>query len=653
MRDRIPEVAEAVVIEDFYRGSNDSAFVRAILQKAPTTSEQLFREADLYITTNERAQDLIGGAKPAPVAQRHDTNQQPDKRWEKRPREEVHAAGPPASHARGGPRGGERRLEDILDAQCPYHKDMHHTLRNCRDFKHSVGNGRPFQPLLPPPPRGGPGEPRQPQQQEEGGGGAFPRIDIEVNVIFGGHGSQESKRQQKLNDRQILVAATGPPAPYRWSEHPITFTFDHPGKYPLLVDPVIRESRVKKVLVDRGSSINVTFPQTLQGLGVPLKELHESDTPFFGIVPTEGEYPLGHIYMPVTFGTLENYRIEFLRFEVANFNCGYNTIIRRPRLAKFMAIPHYTYMILKMPEPQGIITVRADFQGAAECFRVAIQAALTTKPSAISSAQANSKPEEDLAVPANEAQAMTSIRPTEETKRINLGFADERKTAIISSSLDDKKEGALVQFLQDNRDLFAWQPADMPGVPRELAEHKLKVYPQARPIQQKLRRFTPDKREAIRAELARLVAAGFIREVLHPEWLANPILVLKKNKVDWRMCVDYTDLNKHCPKDPFGLPRIDQVVDSTAGCSVLSFLDCYFGYHQISLAKEDEEKTAFITLFGAFCYTSMPFGLKNAGVTYQRAIQTCLADHWGKRVEAYVDDVVIKTENSENFIEDL
>jgi hypothetical protein len=119
-------------------------------------------------------------------------------------------------------------------------------------------------------------------------------------------------------------------------------------------------------------------------------------------------------------------------------NRGYNAIIGRPGLAKFMAIPHYTYMILKMPGPQGIITVCADFQGAAECFRVAIQAALTTKLSPTSSTQANSKPEEDLAAPANEAQAATSMRPTEETKRINLGFADERKTAIISSSLDDK-----------------------------------------------------------------------------------------------------------------------------------------------------------------------------------------------------------------------
>jgi hypothetical protein len=216
------------------------------------------------------------------------------------------------------------------------------------------------------------------------------------------------------------VATTNAPAPFRWSEHPITFTwadqwlnFDHLGKYPLLVDPVIRESRVKKVLVDGGSNINVTFPQTLLGLGVALNELHESDTHFFGIVPTEGEYPLGHIYMPVTFGTPKNYRTEFLRFEVASFDCEYNAIIGRPGLAKFMAIPHYSYMILKMPGPQGIITVRADFQGAAECFRVAIQAALTIKPLTTSSAQANSKPEGDLVVHANEAQAMTSMRPTE------------------------------------------------------------------------------------------------------------------------------------------------------------------------------------------------------------------------------------------------
>jgi hypothetical protein len=104
--------------------------------------------------------------------------------------------------------------------------------------------------------------------------------------------------------------------------------------------------------------------------------------------------------------------------------------------------------------------------------------------------------------------------------------------------------------------------------------------------------------------------------VYHPEWLANLVLVIKKNN-EWRMCVNCTDLNKHYPKDPFGLPRIDKVIDSTTGCKLLSFLDCYFGYHQISLREEDQIKTSLITPFGAYCYMTMSFGLKNTGATYQ------------------------------------
>ena len=158
----------------------------------------------------------------------------------------------------------------------------------------------------------------------------------------------------------------------------------------------------------------------------------------------------------------------------------------------------------------------------------------------------------------------------------------------------------------------------MPGVPRVEAKHSLDLNEKAQPIKQRLRRFAQDRKEAIWVEVTRLLAAGFIQEVTHPEWLANPILVEEKNG-EWRMCVDYTDLNKHCPKDPFPLPRIDQVVDSTAGCA-LSFLDFYSGYHQIALKKLDQEKTSFITPFGAYCYNTMMFGLKNAGATYQKAI---------------------------------
>jgi hypothetical protein len=122
----------------------------------------------------------------------------------------------------------------------------------------------------------------------------------------------------------------------------------------------------------------------------------------------------------------------------------------------------------------------------------------------------------------------------------------------------------------------------MPGVPRELAEHALEVNMTARPIKQKLRRFAKDRKHAIEVEVCNLLAAGFIRECKNPVLLVNPVLIPKKTG-GLRMCIDYTDLNKHCPKDPVPLPRIDQVIDSTAGSVLLCFLYCYSGYHQIAL----------------------------------------------------------------------
>ena len=154
----------------------------------------------------------------------------------------------------------------------------------------------------------------------------------------------------------------------------------------------------------------------------------------------------------------------------------------------------------------------------------------------------------------------------------------------------------------------------MPGIPREVAEHTLNICPGSKLVRQRLRRFDEEKRRAIGEEIAKLLAAGFIREVHHPEWLANPVLVRKKSE-KWRMCVDYTGLNKACPKDPFPLPRIDQIVDSTSGCETLYFLDAYSGYHQIAMKESDQLATSFITPFGhsaisqcrsvyALCYKS-------------------------------------------------
>src|SRR5438105_11304390 len=192
----------------------------------------------------------------------------------------------------------------------------------------------------------------------------------------------------------------------------------------------------------------------------------------------------------------------------------------------------------------------------------------------------------------------------------------------------------------------------MPGVPREVIEHNLNVKEGAKPVKQRLRRLAQNRKEAIRDELNKLTATNFIKEVYHPDWLANLVLMNKKNG-KLRMCVDYTDLNKACPKDPFKLPRIDQVVDSTAGCELLCFLDAYLGYHQVSLNESDCIKTSFIMPFGAYCYITMPFRLKNVSATYQRAMQRFLHDQLRCNVEAYVDDVINKSQVKQDLISNL
>ena len=129
----------------------------------------------------------------------------------------------------------------------------------------------------------------------------------------------------------------------------------------------------------------------------------------------------------------------------------------------------------------------------------------------------------------------------------------------------------LVEFLRENGDIFAWKSSDMLAVPRKFAEHALKVHPDAKPVKQGLRRFDDRRRRTIGKEIIRLLSANFIREVIWTDWVANPVLVPKKNTEELRMCIDYTGLNKACPKDPFALPRIDQVVDATAGSELLCF----------------------------------------------------------------------------------
>ncbi|GKA20275.1 reverse transcriptase domain-containing protein [Tanacetum coccineum] len=172
------------------------------------------------------------------------------------------------------------------------------------------------------------------------------------------------------------------------------------------------------------------------------------------------------------------------------------------------------------------------------------------------------------------------------------------------------------------------------------------------PVRQKKRGQAPERNKVIQEEVEKLVDAGIMKEVHYHSWLSNPVMV-KKHDGTWRMCVDFKDLNNACPKDCYPLPEIDWKVESLCGYSFKCFLDAYKGYHQIKMAKEDEEKTAFITSQGIFCYSKMPFGLKNAGSTYQRLVDKAFQRQIGRNLEVYVDDLVIKSHTEEEIIRDI
>ncbi|GAA0138842.1 hypothetical protein LIER_00508 [Lithospermum erythrorhizon] len=192
----------------------------------------------------------------------------------------------------------------------------------------------------------------------------------------------------------------------------------------------------------------------------------------------------------------------------------------------------------------------------------------------------------------------------------------------------------------------------MPGVDTNIAIHKLYMDPTHRPVKQKKRNLSKKKNQVIREEIEELIRVGAIQELQFPEWIANVVMVKKSND-KWRMCTDFTNLKKACPKDYFSLPCLGRLVDGCAGYEVFDFLDASRGYHSIFLEKADQEKTTFITEYGLYCGTVMPFGLKNAEETYQRMVNCIFSDQIGRNMEIYMDDMLVKSKKHGEHLENL
>ncbi|GJW01865.1 reverse transcriptase domain-containing protein [Tanacetum coccineum] len=399
---------------------------------------------------------------------------------------------------------------------------------------------------------------------------------------------------------------------------------DEGAKGPLIIEAEIGGHQVHRMCIDGGSSFKILYEHYFNRLRPEIRnQMVSAATSLVGF-SGEIKWPLGQITLLVKVGDDEHSTSTWMDFMVVRSTSPYNRIIGRPGLQKMKAVPSTTHGMIKFPVMGGTLTLRSSKIIPIEC-------AMVSGP-------------EDQPPPVNKVE--------EERIKVAINPEHTEQTVMIGSNLTERARAKLCDLLQRNVDVFAWTPKDMTGVPRHVAEHRLNVREGCQPIRQKKRGQAAERNIAINEEVSKLVTAGIMREVHYHDWLSNPVMV-KKHDDSWRMCVDFKDLNKACPKDGYPLPEIDWKVESLCGFPFKCFLDAYKGYHQIQMAEEDEEKTAFITNQGIFCYTKMPFGLRNAGATYQRLVDRAFHGQIGRNLEVYVDDLVIKSHTEDEVVRDI
>ncbi|GJS50157.1 reverse transcriptase domain-containing protein [Tanacetum coccineum] len=364
---------------------------------------------------------------------------------------------------------------------------------------------------------------------------------------------------------------------------------------PLVIEAEIRGHAIHRMYVDGGSSMEVLYQHCFNRLRPEIKSQMVPATTFLTGFSVETIWPLGQLRLLVTIRDAEHFTEALMNFMIVRSPSPYNGIIGRPRIREIQVVPSTAYGMLKFPVNGGVVTIRSTILTLNEC--------VTIMPTSKDSIKKIEGGQENLKV---------AIHPDFPDQEVALG-----------GTLSIEGRTTLCALLKRNLDIFAWQPSDMTGVPRQIAEHRLNIRDGYPPVRQKKRGQAPERAKAIQ----------------HDD--------------SWRMCVDFTNLNKACPQDCYPLPEIDWKVESLCGYPFKCFLDAYKGYHQIQMAELDEEKTAFHTPHGVYCYTKMSFGLKNAGATYQRLVDKASEKQVGWNLEVYVDDLVIKSHTEAELLWDI
>ncbi|KAG7538977.1 Integrase catalytic core [Arabidopsis suecica] len=433
-----------------------------------------------------------------------------------------------------------------------------------------------------------------------------------INVIIGGSKlCRDTINAIKKHRRNVLFKANlGEEMDFQGTsisfDEEETCHLERPHDDALVITLDVANFEVSRILIDTGSSVDLIFLGTLERMGISRADIVGPPSPLVAFT-SESAMSLGTIKLPVLAKNVS----KIVDFVVFDKPAAYNIILGTPWIYQMKAVPSTYHQCIKFPTPSGVGTIR----GSQEASRTG-------------------QKEDDVVIEV----VLEEDKP-------------DRKVRIGVTLTSEIKED-LIELLRKNKTSFAWSAADMPGIDPSIICHKLNVDPSFKPVKQKRRKLGVERAKAVNDEVDKLLKIGSIREVQYPEWVANTVVVKKKNGKD-RVCIDFTDLNKACPKDSFPLPHIDRLVESTAGNELLTFMDAFSGYNQIMMDPEDQEKTSFVTDRGTYCYKVMPFGLKNAGATYQRLVNKMFHEHLGKTMEVYIDDMLVKSLKKEDHIKHL
>uniref|UniRef100_A0A2N9HRX3 Uncharacterized protein n=1 Tax=Fagus sylvatica TaxID=28930 RepID=A0A2N9HRX3_FAGSY len=595
---KIDRPKEDVTVTAFMAGLRKGDFLYELCKDPPETMSELMYEA----TKHMNAEDALEAMEDPPPKRRKETeDRKPEPAKQKVPKftetpERKRTTAPPVKFSSFTPLNTpiDKLLLQIQDDPSLRWPETLIRQGKLQKYVSRPTNTRPVKP------------PAQREQAKHNRPGPVG----EIRTIVGGPASEGTSRaSRKAYARQVhnIMVVQRPPKNIRLDDQIISFSEEdargthQPHDDALVITINIAGFTIRRVMVDNGSSADILYLPAYQQMRLDKDKLRPMDAPLVGFTGDK-VCPVGIVTLPITVGTHPKTVSKTVDFLVVDCPSAYNAIIGRPTLNRLRAVTSTYHLLLKFPTEHGIGEVRGDQVAARECYLASLG-------------------------PGGQNQTMTIeeqkilVKPSGELDTIGLEDGRPERTTKIGTDLPPRIKESLVQFLKENKDVFAWSHEDMPGIDPSIISHKLNVDPSLRSIKQKRRVFAPERNNAIMEEVDKLLAVNFIREVFYPDWLANVVMV-KKSTGKWRMCVDFTDLNKAC-------------------------------YNQIVMDECDQEKTSFITSRGLFCYKVMPFGLKNAGATYQRLMNRMFHDQIGRNVEVYVDDMLVKSKEEDGHLDDL